>query len=557
MNLLYLLSLSLGISAILSIILKQFKQPSVLAYIFTGIILGSFFVLSKEEKESIHFLSELGVTLLLFLLGLELRLGELKNVGKVAVITGVGQIVFTTTIGVLINLLLGFNFIASFYIAFGITFSSTIVIVKLLSDKKELNTLHGRISIGFLLVQDFFAILALVLLTSFSIGESPSFFDVISILLKAFFLFYFIIALSQTIIPWIVSKISNNHEILFISSLAWVFSIAFVVSSPFIGFSIEIGGFLAGLALSNSLESTQIVSKVKSLRDFFIVIFFVSLGAGMQFAQIIEVIFPAIVLSIFILIGNPLIVMIIMGLLGFKSRTSFMAGLTVAQISEFSIILLYLGQKLGHVGSAEVSMVTMVGIITFTISTYMILNSRNLYNSLKNFLKIFEKTTYLNNEDKYGEYSIVSHSKVNNINNKQKIFDIVLIGAHRMGQIILEQISNYKDKILVIDFNPDVVKSLGKKGFNVLFGDIADNEIQEKANLYSAKLIVSTVPDFEDNLILANYLRNRDTGCKLFVTAHDSTSAEQLKKLGVDRIIMPYAFTGKYLGRSIVNDFFS
>lgn len=529
----------LAISSILAIIFKVLRQPTVLAYILAGLLLGAISFFGNESKEALHTFSELGITLLLFLLGLELKLGELKSVGKVSLFTGIGQIIFTTFFGFILTTILGFPVISSFYIAFGITFSSTIVIVKLLSDKKDLNSLYGKISIGFLLVQDFCAVVALVLLTSFGNGGNPDFLDVVIILLKAALAFTVIIIISQNLIPNIVHKISKNQEILFVSVLAWAFCIAAILSSPIFGFSIEIGGFLAGLALANSIETTHIVSKVKSLRDFFIVVFFVLLGAGMNFSGIYEVILPAIVLSTFILLGNPIIVMIILGLFGFRRRTSFMAGLTVAQISEFSIILLYLGEKLGHVGSKEVTMVTLIGMITFTLSTYLIMGSEFIYKKINRILKIFERKKL--SEDSYKFL-------------KDKVYDVVIIGAHRMGKVILENISEKKDKILVIEFNPDIVSQLHEDGFDVIFGDIADIEIQEKAKLKEAKLIISTLPDFEDNVILARSLSNRPTQCKLVVTAHEKSDAKDLRKEGVDKILMPYAFAGKHIGLSIKNN---
>lgn len=529
------ITIIISLAAALAVVFKFLKQPAILAYILTGIIIGPFGQLQLQGEESLRVMSEFGITFLLFMLGLELRFSDLRSVGKIALLTGFGQIFFTSLIGYFICLFFGFSVIASLYISIALTFSSTVIIVKLLSDKKDLNSLYGKISVGFLLVQDFFAILVLIVLSGFSkeAGASVSFLNFALALLKGAILFALTVYLSKRLFPYFLDKLARSQEILFLFSIAWVFVLASVVSSPLIGFSIEIGGFLAGLALANSTENYQIVSKIRPLRDFFITIFFVLLGMSMVFRDLALVWLPVVILSFFVLVGNPIIVMTIMGLMGYQRRTSFLAGLTVAQISEFSLIIVFLGYRLNHITSETVSLVTIIGIITFTASTYMILNGNKLYSFLHPFLKVFEKKQAREETGFLKSYQ--NH--------------IILVGANRTGQSILESLSEMKKKLVVVDFDPQVIEGLKEKNFEVVFGDIADLDIQEKVNLHKANLVVSTVPDFEDNLSLIEGVKRQNKDAKIIVVAYETEDAEDLYKAGADYVVLPHLAGGRYIAK--------
>ena len=532
------LTIVISLAAFTTIVFRLLKQPPILAYILTGIILGPLTLIHINDAEAMRSLAEIGITLLLFMLGLELRFSELKSVGKISIITGIGQIVFTTVIGFLIATFLGFSPIASFYIAIALTFSSTIIIVKLLSDKRDLNSLYGKISVGFLLVQDFVAIIALIFLSGFSTGNNVSYNDFLIIILKAVVLFGWVILLSKKLLPYLINKIAHSSETLFLFSLAWAFGIAAVVSSPAIGFSIEIGGFLAGLALANSYESYQIITKIRPLRDFFITIFFVTLGMGLLISDFSTILIPGIILSLFVLIGNPLIVMILMGLLGYKKRTGFLAGLTVAQISEFSLIVMFMGNRIGHVSDQHVALITFVGAITFVISTYMILNGNLLYKILSPYLGIFEREGV----------------REKNLKTKDFKNHVVLVGVRRMGDGILEALLKNKEDVVVVDFDPDIIERLKEERVESFFGDIADSEIQELASLDKARLVISTVSDIEDNLILLQSLRNIKKKPKIVMLALEKHEAQELYSQGADYVVVPHIAGGHHLAKILVDE---
>ncbi|MBI2621505.1 MAG: cation:proton antiporter [Candidatus Levybacteria bacterium] len=532
------LTIVISLAAFTTIVFRFLKQPPILAYILTGVVLGPLALIHINDAEAMRSLAEIGITLLLFMLGLELRFSELKSVGKISIITGIGQIVFTTIIGFLIATFLGFSQIASFYIAIALTFSSTIIIVKLLSDKRDLNSLYGKISVGFLLVQDFVAIIALIFLSGFSAESNVSYNDFLIIILKAVVLFGWVILLSKKLLPYLINKIAHSSETLFLFSLAWAFGIAAVVSSPSIGFSIEIGGFLAGLALANSYESYQIITKIRPLRDFFITIFFVTLGMGLLLSDFSTILVPGIILSLFVLIGNPIIVMVLMGFLGYKKRTGFLAGLTVAQISEFSLIVMFMGNRIGHVSDQHVALITFVGAVTFVMSTYMILNGNLLYKIFSPYLDIFER------ED----------VREKNLKTKDFKNHVILVGVRRMGEGILEALLKNKEDFVAVDFDPDVIEKLKEKGIDSFFGDIADSEIQELVSLDKARLVISTVSDIEDNLILLQNIRKLTKKPKTVMLALEKHEAQELYSQGADYVVVPHIAGGHHLAKILVDE---
>lgn len=531
------LSIVILVAAVLGILARFLKQPIILAYIFSGVAIGFFSFFHLTNKDMFQTFSEIGLMLLLFLIGLEINYSSLRLVGRDSILVGLTQIIFTFIPGFYLSRFFGFNWLQAAYISICLTFSSTIVVIKLLSEKKQTNSLYGKISIGFLLVQDFVAILLLVFLSGLRNGEIVLS-NVLLTGLKGLVLFVVMLYLGRKILPWLFDKISRSQELLFLTSLAWCFAIASLATK--LGFSIEIGGFLAGLALANSSENFEISAKISSLRDFFILIFFVSLGSSLVFSNLSGLTLQIIILSLFVLIGNPLIVLIIMGILGYRKRTSFLCGVTVAQISEFSLILAGLGLKLGHLDNQVVSLITTVAIITIVLSTYLIIYAEHIFRKLARFLRIFERK--FKKAEFAGELSF----------NKP----IVLIGAHRIGQNIASHIP--KEDLLIVDFNPDVVADLRKKGYNVIFGDISDLEIMESANLNLSQLVISTSPDFDDNLGLLEKIINTTGGFKnrprIILRAENEQDAKTFYNKGADYVLLPYLTAGQYLGKSISVD---
>lgn len=529
------------IASLLSIVFRMLKQPAIVAYIVTGVLIGPLGIFPLKGVEALQTLSQLGITLLLFMLGLELKFKELKSIGKTAVLAGLLQVWFTFFGGFWVARFLGFENLTAIYIGIATAFSSTIIIVKLLSDKKDLTSLHGKIAIGILLVQDFLAVLTLIFLSK---NATPAHIDIAQIALifpKIILLFGLIIYLSRNVFPHITKMIAKSHESLFLFSLAWVFALTAFVSSPFIGFSVEIGGFLAGLALANSHENFQIIAKMRALRDFFITIFFVLLGIEMQFTNISSVIVSAVILSIFVLLVKPLIAMAVVSVIGYKKRTAFFVGVSLGQISEFSLIILFLGRRIGVIQPEAVTLVLFVSIITFIFSTYMMQHTSKLYARMGRYLSLLEqKHPYLENN--------LSTEELTDLEDH-----IVVVGGEQMGQSILKALESSGERVVVVDFNPDIITRLKAEKTLSMFGDITDVEIQERIGLRNSKLVVSTVPDLEDNLLLLQAVKQLNKKAVIVVMSLDGDDAKALYKAGADYVVLPQLAGGRHLAKILVD----
>mgnify|MGYP003676262979 FL=1 len=387
----YELAAILALAAFIGIVGQWLRQPMVVCFIAVGIIVGPSALDLVQSHENIEILAKLGIAVLLFLVGLKLDVKLIKTLGVVSLATGLGQVAFTALIGFGLSLLLGLSAIASLYVAVALTFSSTIIIVKLLSDKREVDSLHGKVAIGFLIVQDLAVVFAMVVLSALGIGEGgeSGFSAILQVLINAIIMLAAVLVFIRYLAEPLVSRVAKSAELLITFTIAWAALLAGL--GHYFGLSMELGGLLAGVALASTPFRESIVSRLAPLRDFLLLFFFIALGTQLDLSLLGEQFWPAMVLSLFVLIGNPLIVMIIMGLMGFRKRTGFLAGLTVAQISEFSLIFVAMGITIGHVGNSELGLVTLVGLITIALSVYMITYSHRLYGWLEPVLGIFER----------------------------------------------------------------------------------------------------------------------------------------------------------------------
>ena len=520
------LALGMVLAVIAGSVARFFRQPLILAYIATGILVSLLGVFRLGEKEVLPLLASFGVVFLLFLVGLELRITDIKTVGKTAAIVGLGQLILTFVAGFVLVKILGFTNIQSVYIGLALTFSSTIIVIKLLSEKKDLNSLYGKIAIGILLVQDIAAIVSLIFLSGF---QSPAQAITVQtfglILAKGLVVLFVALALNKFILPATFTYTANSPELLLITALSWCF--IFASFTKLIGFSLEIGAFTAGVTLASSPYHLAISSKVKPMRDFFTVVFFIFLGTSMILSQMVKLIIPVLILSSFIIFVTPIIVLAIMGFLGHRKRTSFLTSIALAQISEFSLILVALGVKLGHIGPEIISMVAAIGIITIAVSSYLIINSNWLYQKAAKFLDIFERRT-IREGKRVGGKDLKNH--------------ILLIGAEQVGRDLLPYLQKKVDNpknIIIVDFNPEIIENLTADGFNAIYGDISDFELLEELNLAGAKLIISTVPDLLDNIMLIKSANQAGYTGPIIATAYWAAEAAKLYEAGADFVLVP------------------
>ncbi len=526
------ISVIIVIAALVSIAMRLLRQPLIIGYIITGLLVGPYVLGFINSPETMQTFAEFGIAFLLFIVGLSLSPRVIKEVGKISLITGLGQILFTALIGFGIVRLLGFGVLPSWYIAIALTFSSTIIILKLLSDKHDLETLYGKISIGFLIFQDIVATLILILVSSVSGSSGVVVSEIFIALVTTILLTAVLIYISRTLLPKLSPFMAKSQELLFVFSLGWGLGVASLFAS--LGLSLEVGALIAGVALAVSPYHYEISSRMRPLRDFFIILFFVILGSQLSFLNIGAIFVPALILSLFVLVGNPLIVMILMGLLGYRSRTGFLSGLTVAQISEFSLILVALGMKNGHIGNDVLSLITLVGIITIGLSTYLILYAERIYQHLSWILSIFEKKNLIERGGRDKKYSNI------------------IFGCNRVGMDFVESLRKKKKKFLVIDFDPVIVKELKEQGINCRYGDAEDAEFLDSLELGSVKMVISTIPDLETNRLLTEHVRGVNPDAVLILTAHHIADAHMLYDLGADYVIMPHFLGSSYASEMVI-----
>jgi len=525
------LSVIIVIAMLVSLIMRALKQPLIVGYIFTGILVGPYFLNLIQNGDVIELFSKIGITILLFIVGLNLSPNVIREVGKVSLLTGIGQVLFTSIIGFFIATALGIDRIAAIYVAIALTFSSTIIILKLLSDKGDLNKLYGKIAIGFLLVQDIVATLILLFTSSFAGGEGSVLFIALMTVIKGSLLILTMVAISHYILPQISTFIAASQELLFLFSLSWGLGIAALFS--LLGFSVEIGALVAGVALSMTPYAIEVASRMRPLRDFFILLFFILLGSHMVFENIFALIIPAILLSLFVLIGNPIIVVILMNVLGYSKRTGYQAGLTVAQISEFSLILATLGFEFGHISREILSLITFVGLITIAGSTYLILYSDEIYPYVEKFLSFLE--IYKNG----------------NKRNKNKGYNSILFGYQRVGQDFIEAFNRLDLAYIVVDFNPESIKKLEEEEIPFKYGDAKDPEFLTELDFKNLRYMVSTIPEFETNLVLVRRIRAKNKRAIMIVISHDREEALALYAEGASYVIMPHYLGAQYAVRLI------
>ena len=504
------------------------KQPLIPAYILAGIILGPGFHLI-QNSEVIKSFEVTGIAFLLFIVGLELSFKHLRDVGKIGFIGGSIQVLLLFAVGFMLAHALGFIGIEAAYVGLIVAFSSTMIVIKLLSDKKELMTLHGKMIIGILLMQDILAIFALTALSSVHDGFNSA------TLFYAFIQAGAILALaygaSRWVFPLMFKYAARSQELFFLLALSvcFIFSIVF----SYLGFSIAIGAFVAGVALANLTYNVEIIAKVKSLKDFFSTLFFVSLGLGITIPDLRGILKPLILLTLVVILVKPLVVMFLCSFFGYTKKVSFLTALSLAQVSEFSIIIATLGLELGHISQNLFTITVLLIIITLILTAYFIKFDFLLYSFFSRWLNVFD----LMSTGKHLQYLPQKQQDLD--------YDVILVGYDRIGYNVLKSLERLKQSFIVIDYNPDLIKRLVSRKIPCIYGDIGDDEIMERLNFKHAKLVISTIPTMEDNKRITKHLRAVNKKAVLFVTANVIEEAMELYKLGADYVVLPHFLGGE------------
>jgi Kef-type K+ transport system membrane component KefB/Trk K+ transport system NAD-binding subunit len=518
----------LVLAAIAGVAGLRLRQPLIIAFLAAGILAGPSGLGIIQSYDRIELFAHIGIAVLLFIVGLKLDLALIRTTGAVALATGLGQVVFTSIIGFAIALALGMDAVSAAYVAVALTFSSTIIIVKLLSDKKEIDSLHGRIALGFLIVQDIMAILALIGLATFDTGRSAQAAPHVAmamVIVKVTVLIMGIGLLMRYVLPGLLKLLAASSELLILFAITWALLVSALCDH--LGLSKEVGAFLAGISLASTEYRDAIGARLVTLRDFLLVFFFIDLGARMEWSAVGDQLGQAAIFSVFVLVGNPLIVLAIMGSMGYRRRTGFLAGLTVAQISEFSLIVAAAGLALGHISPKTMGLITLVGVVTILASTYMILYSGRLYEIFSPWLGIFERS------NPYRE------ARCNDCFVMPRV-DVVLVGLGGYGRELAENLLERGRQIIGVDFDPQALDYCRSRGIPVLYGDMGDPETHDGLPLSHARWVVSTVRNPDVDLQLLRHLRDKGFAGRVALTARTKEEAERYLRANPHVVLRPF-----------------
>ena len=518
------------LAVICGVLFRYIGLPSLVGQVGAGLLVGASGLLGSRDVEVLRMMGDLGITLLLFLVGLEMNWKELHKVGKNAVLIFLGQTVLTILLFVGLSLAgLRLDVLRAILLAIALTFSSTIVVVKMLSEKKNLNSFSGKLSLAILLLQDMLAIFLLAVLPSFSEGIHMSVLWWLGIKLIALFVVVNIIG--HAVIAKLLKEVIKNGDDLILFSLAW-FIVVVLMAEKVFGVSAEVASFLAGLSLSTTWGHFQIINKVKTLRDVFLTLFFVVLGMQVGIGKVN---LPMVLLlTIAVIFGKFLITYIWSGILGIGSRAAFLLAINLTQISEFSLVIMGLGITSG-LWSDEVARTVMVtGLLTMTISTILIGESEKIYSAAKRKFKLGF------NFGRGGDY------KVSDIKNH-----IVLLGCDRTGKSVVNFLEKNGVPFLVVDFNPDVVQKIKERGGEVIYADATDPDLIDIANMKEAKLIISTIKDKNDSLALLSELSRKNIGVPVIVDAETALEAKELYAAGAAYVLLPHFVSGWHMSQLV------
>ncbi|MBI3037132.1 cation:proton antiporter [Candidatus Woesearchaeota archaeon] len=528
----YDVGIAVAAATILAVIFNMLKQPTILGYIVAGLLIGPVLGIVKDTAVLGNF-SELGIALLLFIIGIELDIKLIKQLGLSSLSVGFLQVLTTAVISYFLAAAVGFSPLQAIYVGLIVTFSSTMVVIKLLSDKNELDSLHGELVLGILIVQDLLAVFAMALLGTIS-NFTPAAIGIVVgkgavLILSAFAAGY--------ILNKVLKYAVRSKELLFIFALS--VCMVFAAWAAFLDYSLAIGAFMAGIILGNTQYSYEIAGKVKPLRDFFLTLFFVSLGMQITLSNSNGLLAKTAAAALMVVVLKPVITFLITKAFRFGNRTALLASVQLGQVSEFSLILVAAGISLGHISSEFFSIMAILTMLTFAITAYTIKFDNTIYAALSPFMKLFERLSAKEENLKSLPERLSSH--------------VVVFGFYRMGGKVIRLLKQRKEEIVVVDYNPEKIRGLIMEGVNCICSDMANWEIDGLLSFKSAKAVVSTIRDKDNNLGLIGRVRESGSRAIVVVAAFSEEDALQLYKKGADYVVLPEQLGGEHIITNIVS----
>ncbi|MEK7470741.1 MAG: cation:proton antiporter [Patescibacteria group bacterium] len=522
-------------------IAKSFKLPSLVGYILAGLVVG---VVLPESAKNVTTLAEFGIILLLFSIGVEIPLKRISKYANVAVIGAILQIFLVSLIGYFFLIFVGFNPVASLILSLGFSLSSTAVVVKMLTDSGEMETIHGGVMFGWLLVQDLIAVPIIVILPFIGIYGSGVLSAVTFSLGKAALAIILTMFLGRVVVPKIIHLVAsaNSRELLLLSSVSLALGTA--AGAYFLGISPAIGAFLAGVVISESQENHAIFSETRPLRDIFVALFFVSLGFMINPSVIFSNILLIAFLCASIIILKSLVVFFVSSLFGFRGRTAVANSFGLAQVGEFAFVIFSSALSLKLIGNSDASIGIAVTLLSLAVSPLLYRWAVPIWRSMRN------STFKWPNVNKFflpGEARVIEFEKLKD--------HIVICGYGRVGSWIGKIFEEYKISFVVVDYNQQVVNELKDKGILVVYGDPTEPEVMEQVNIPGAKAIILAIPDRVVQETLIAYVQTVAPSVKIIGRAHLDSDWDRLKTLRVDKIVQPEFEAAVEIARGILSSF--
>jgi Kef-type K+ transport system membrane component KefB len=525
------IGLAIVAATVLAYVARLLRQPLLLGYIGAGLLIGPPILGLIHNEETIAQLGELGLAFLMFIVGLEIDIKKLVSSGRVGALVGTIQVVLCATLTTLFVVALGYGGLPALYLGVASSFSSTMIVVKLLSDKSELDTVDGRLTLGILLMQDVLAIVVLALQPNLS---DPSLLPIGISVLSGLGLVAGALFFSRYGLPTLFRFVAKSPEVVLISAISWCLIIGYLAMQA--DFSIAMGALIAGVTLSAFPYSLDVVAKIRSLRDFFVTLFFVVLGMQLQIDSL-RIVAVSLALSAVVIATRFLIVGPVLHRMRYGVRVATLCSIAIAQAGEFGLVIVSLGLTLGHIGRDIASIMALTLVITATLSTYMVMANHAIAHQVVGLLR----RVGIHDRPLPGLAQDATHGDE----------DVLLLGFHRVASSLLYESQNsiHGHKILIVDFSPEVHRQLRAMEVPVVYGDISHLDTLEHAGLHGAKVVVSTVSeDFlrsTNNMTMLRQIRRLNPEARVILSAETFERARAMYEAGADYVVMPRVETAK------------
>jgi Kef-type K+ transport system membrane component KefB len=512
------------VSALAGLVAVRLRQPLVVAFVVVGIVVGPSVLGLVEPTDDLQLLAQLGVAVLLFVVGLKLDLHVVRRLGPVAVLVGGAQVALVTVAGFLLALAFGLDGVDALYVGIGLAFSSTIIVIKVLSDRREIDDLHGRLAVGILIVQDLIVVAVMIVVATTSERSGSLGAEFLEVAVASGALLVALVLLMRYVLEPLLHSLARTPDLLVLFAVAWAVAVA--AAGDRIGIGVEVGAFLAGFSLASTPYREAIGSRLVTLRDFLLLFFFIDLGSRLDVADPWDELLVALVLSAFVLVVKPVVISLLLLAMRYRTPVSLETGLTLAQISEFSLILAALGVEAGQIDEETTTLLTLVALITIAVSSYLLRYGESISRRLTPALERLERRDS-------ARTTPPAHAPPP---------DVVVLGLGRYGDGIVAGLRDRGLRVLGVDFDPLALSRFAEQGVDVLYADAEDPELPAILPLPHSGWIVSTVRRVDANLALLSALRHRGYVGKVAVAAHRADEAERLLAAGANRVLHPYGF---------------